>query len=297
LRRDFQRKRLFLIKERFPVRAASRKVVPETEQPIAKPDVRQESSSLDASPAEARTKPALDKGKGKATEDMLRKEKEIPTPKIMASAMRSHRSAVPPPQPKVKPTVEICGASNFEPIVMLTPGAPSRVLPPRSDSEGHNPVGEKRSRDEDVHVEGPEKRQKVDHTRYFDAILGRHLASHPLPDLGDANIVPTGSSPVAPVDNGSFDPLTVDEEVSLPVGSGEAFLGHQSPSFGEGVTVRPLGADQFCEVASSPAVASAECPAQETPTGGGSGFWGPLLSSLGDGLTGHPLQALSHIIP
>lgn len=284
-------------KRAVPVRAASRKVVPETEQPIAKPDVRQESSSLGASSAEVRTKPALDKGKGKVIGDASRKE-EVPAPKVLASAMRSHRSVVPPPPPKVKPIVEICGASTFEPIVMLTPGAPSRVLPPRSDSEGLNPVGEKRSRDEDVHVEGPEKRQKVDPSCYFDAILGRHLASHPLPDLGDANIAPTGLSPVAPANNGLFDLPTIGEEVSFPVGSGEAVPDHVSCPLEGDVSARVLGADRPHEVIPpSPAVASVECPTQETPTVGGSDFWGPLLSSLGEGLTGHPLQVLSSILP
>jgi hypothetical protein len=284
-------------KRAVPVRAASRKVVPETELIGAKPDVRQESSNLGVSSAEARTKPASDKGKGKVTGDVSRKE-EVPSPKIMVSAMRSHQSAVPLPKPKVKPTVEICGASTFEPIVMLTPGAPSRVLPSWSDSEGHNLAGEKRSREEDVCEEEPEKRQKVDHAQYFDAILGRHLASHPLPDLGDANIVPTGLSPVASSDNGLFDPPTVGEEVSLPMGSGEAVVDQVSCLPEEEVSARVLGADQPYEVIPpSPAVASVECPAQETPTVGGSGFWGPLLSSLGEGLTGHPLQVLSSILP
>ena len=58
-----------------------------------------------------------------------------------------------------------------------------------------------------------------------------------------------------------------------------------------------LGEDQPHGVTPSPAVASVECPTQETPIVGGSDFWGPLLSSLGEGLTEHPLQVLSNIIP
>jgi hypothetical protein len=275
-------------KRAVPARAVSRKAVPEMGETVARSEVREESGGLNASPDKARKKPALDKGKGKVTEEMLRKEKEISVPKLMSSAIRSYHSAVPPPKPKVKSTMEeICGASDFEPIVMLKAGAPSKVLPPKSDSENRDPVGEKRSRDEEVLVDGPEKRQKVDHARYFDDILGRHLASHSLPDLGEANIVPTGSSPVASVGDGLSDPCGIHEEVPLTLGSEEAGLDHQSYPFEDEVAVQPLGVNQSPEVAPpSPAVASVECPTRETPADDGSSFWGPLLSSLGMALPG-----------
>jgi hypothetical protein len=266
-------------KRAVPAMAVSRKAVPEMGETAPRSEARQESGGLNASPNKARKKPALDKGNGKMTEEMLHKEKEITVLKLMSSAIRSYRSKVPLPKPKANSTMEeVCGASDFEPIVLLKVGAPSKVSPPKSDSEDRDPGGGKRSRDDEVPIVISEKRPKIDHARYFDDILDRHLTSHSMPDLGEANIVPTSSSTVAPVGDGLSGSCVASEEVPL------TYFGHRSPPLED-------------EVAVQPAAASVKCPTRETPTDGGSGSWGPLLSSLGNGLVGHPLQALSNIIP
>jgi hypothetical protein len=282
------------LEKEVPVRAVSKRAVPEMDQPVIMPVARREPDNLESVPAEARTRLAVDKGKGKVTVEKPRHEKENVAPKMMSSAMRSSSLVTPPPK-KVKPTIdETCGASNFQDIIMLQPGAPSKVLPPKSNPETLETGGEKRSRDEGSPDAVPEKRRRVDHARYFDEILGRHFASHSLPDLGDVNIAPTGPSLVAPTNDKLSGSSAINGELPSAVGASAQVI---SSPLEEEVSAQVLGEDQPHEVTPSPEVASVECSTRETSAVGGSDLWGPLLSSLGEGLTEHPLQVLSNIIP
>jgi hypothetical protein len=256
LEKEVPERKALPVRKEVPVRAVSKRAVPEMDQPVTTPVARREPGNLESAPAEARTRLAVDKGKGKVTAEMLRQEKENAVPKMMSSAMRSSSLVTPPPK-KVKPTTdEFCGSSNFQDIIMLQPGAPSKVLPPKSNSETRETGGEKRSRDEGSPDAVPEKRQRVDHARYFDEILGRHFASHSLPDLGDVNIAPTGPSPVAPTNDKLSGSSAVNGEIPSAV---EASAQVISSPLEEEVSARVLGEDQPHEVTPSPAVASVEC--------------------------------------